>query len=146
MTEADPIVFVVDDDPSIRDALASLIRSVGLRAGTFRFARKVLTKPFRDQDLLDAIAQAIARDHVVQQQRADLATWRQRYDALTHRERDVMRLVVSGWPNKQIADGLGSGEVTSKLHRGQIMRKIRAESSADPVSVAARLGIPVTRY
>jgi hypothetical protein len=63
MTEADPMVFVVDDDPSIRDALASLIRSVGLLAGTFRFARKVLTKPIRDQNRLEAIAPAIARPH-----------------------------------------------------------------------------------
>jgi FixJ family two-component response regulator len=146
MTEADPMVFVVDADPSIRDALASLIRSVGLRAGTFRFARKVLTKPFRDQDRLDAIAQAIARDHVVQQQRADLATWRQRYDALTHRERDVMRLIVSGWPTKQIAAELGTSEVTIKLHRGQVMRKMRAEPFAALVRMAERLGIHATRY
>jgi FixJ family two-component response regulator len=146
MSEADPIVFVVDDDPSIHDALASLIRSVGLCAGTFRFARKVPTKPFRDQDPLDAIAQAIARDHVVQQQRADLATLRQRYGALTRRERDVMRLVVSGWPNKQIAEELGTGEVTIRLHRGQTMHKIRAESFADLVGMGGRLGIPATRY
>jgi FixJ family two-component response regulator len=136
----------VDDDPSIRGALTSLIRSVGLRAETFRFARKVLTKPLRYQDPLDDIAQAIARDHVVQQQRADLATLRQRYDALTHRERDVMRLVVSGWPNKPIAEELGTGEVTIMLHRGQTMHNIRAESFADLVRMGERLGIPATRY
>jgi FixJ family two-component response regulator len=70
-----------------------------MKAGAVEF----LTKPFRDQDLLDAIAQAIDRDRVVRQERGELAALRQRYDALTRRERDVMQLVVSGWPNKQIA-------------------------------------------
>jgi FixJ family two-component response regulator len=208
MSDPDPIVFVVDDDPSIRDALTSLLRSVGLRVETFESARafltrqpsdvpgclvldvrlpglsgldlqrelataqitmsiifitghgdipmtvqamkagavEFLTKPFRDQDLLDAIAQAIARDRVERQQRADLAALRQRYAALTPREREVMQLVVSGRLNKQIAADLGTSEITIKLHRGQVMHKMQAESLAALVRMAATLGLPATRY
>jgi FixJ family two-component response regulator len=78
--------------------------------------------------------------------RAELAALQQRYDALTPRERDVMRLVVSGLLNKQIAAELGTSDITIKMHRGQVMRKMRAESCADLVRMAERLGIPATRY
>jgi FixJ family two-component response regulator len=206
MSDADPIVFVVDDDPSIRAALASFLRSAGLSVETFRSAREFLTreppdvpgclvldvrlpglsglglqrelaaahlhipiifitgygdipmsvramkagavefltKPFRDQDLLDAIQQAIDRDHLSRQQRAELAALRQCYDALTPRERDVMRLVVSGMLNKQIAAELGNSEITIKMHRGRIMRKMQASSFAALVRMAEKLGLPAT--
>lgn len=105
-----------------------------------------LTKPFRDQDLLDAIQQAMDRDRVVRQQHAELAGLRQRYDVLTPRERDVMQLVISGLLNKQIAAELGISEITIKIHRGQVMRKMGAESLADLVRMAEKLDIPATGY
>jgi FixJ family two-component response regulator len=113
-----------------------------MKAGAVEF----LTKPFRDQDLLDAIAQAIARDRVVRQQRADLAALRHRYNLLTPREREVMRLVVSGRLNKQIAADLGTSEITIKMHRGQVMHKMQAESLVDLVRMAATLDLPGTGY
>ena len=206
MREPDPVVFVVDDDPSLRHALTNLLRSVGLRVETFGSAREFLdsprpdahgcvvldvrlpglsgldlqhelaaaqmdlpiifitgygdipmtvqamkagaveflTKPFRDQDLLDAIQQALERDRVAWRQRAALAAVRQCYDRLTPREREVMRLVVAGLLNKQIAAELGTSEIMVKVHRGQVMRKMQAASVADLVRMAAQLRIPVT--
>ena len=206
MREPDPVVFVVDDDSSLRHALTNLLRSVGLRVETFGSAREFLagprpdapgcvvldvrlpglsgldlqrelaaaqidlpiifitgygdipmtvqamkagaveflTKPFRDQDLLDAIQQALERDRVAWRQRAALAAVRQCYDRLTPREREVMRLVVAGWLNKQIAADLGTSEIMVKVHRGQVMRKMQAASVADLVRMAAQLRIPVT--
>ena len=201
--DANPAVFVVDDDTSMRQAIGSLIRSVGLRVETFATAHdflqskaldvpgcvvldvrlpglsgldlqreltsrgimlpiifitgygdipmsvramkagalEFLTKPFRDQDLLDAIQQALEQGRVMRQQKAGAADLRQRFDALTSREREVMRLVVAGLLNKQIASELGISEITVKLHRGQAMKKMGADSLAALVKMAERLGV-----
>jgi FixJ family two-component response regulator len=111
-----------------------------MKAGAVEF----LTKPFRDQDLLDAIQQALERDRVAWHRRAALAALRQCYDRLTPREREVMRLVVAGLLNKQIAAELGTSEIMVKVHRGQVMRKMQAASVADLVRMAAHLRLPVT--
>jgi FixJ family two-component response regulator len=203
MKTGDPIVFVVDDDSSMREALTDLITSVGLLVEAFKSAREFLehrrgdapaclvldvrlpglsgldlqrelvrteapipiifitghgdipmsvraikegaveflAKPFRDQELLDAIQHALEIDRAARQERSLVAEVRRRYESLTKREREVMRLVVSGLLNKQIAGELGSSEVTVKMHRGQVMRKMKAQSLVQLVRMAEKIGI-----
>ena len=112
-----------------------------MKAGAVEF----LTKPFRDQQLLDAVQQAIDRDRVARHQRAELTELRGRYESLTNREREVMAHVVTGLLNKQIAAELHTSEATVKAHRAQLMRKMEAESVAQLVRIAERLSVAPPR-
>ena len=106
-----------------------------LKSGAVEF----LTKPFRDQDLLDAIQQALERDDIAQREQAEVADLQKRHHALTLREREVMTLVVSGMLNKQIASEIGASEATVKVHRGNVMHKMQASSVVDLVRMADKL-------
>jgi len=200
------VVFVIDDDASMRDAISRLLNAVGLTVQTFASARaflnrrlpdvpgcvvldvrlpglsgldlqremvergihipvvfitghgdipmsvqamkagavEFLTKPFRDQDLLDAVRSGIQLDRQGRKERAELAELRDGLRQLTPREREVMSLVVAGLLNKQIALRLGASEKTIKIHRGHVMQKMRADSLADLVRMSQKLGIETT--
>jgi len=204
MPDAQPVVFVVDDDVSVREALEAMIRSGGWRPETFATAMEFLSrprpavpsclvldvtlpdpngldlqqrllertempiifitgygdvpmsvramkagaaeflvKPFDDEVLLEAIRGALERSREALRARAEMDRLRARYASLTRREREVMALVCQGLLNKQVAGELGISEITVKAHRGQLMRKMQADSLAALVTMAARLGLPV---
>ena len=126
-----PIIFITShgDIPMTVEAMKS---------GALEF----LTKPFRDQDLVDAIQQALKRDDELRQQQTEIAQLQERYAKLTARERDVMRLVVSGMLTKQIASTLAMSEITATVHRGHVMRKMQANSPAELGRIAEKLKLP----
>ena len=128
-----PIIFITahgDIPMSVR----------AMKAGAVEF----LTKPFRDQDLLDAIQAALAQDRVRRQKDSEIAELRSRFQSLTSRERELLPLVVSGRSNKEIAAEIGTSEITVKVHRGHLMRKMRARSLASLLRMATDLKIPYT--
>jgi FixJ family two-component response regulator len=112
-----------------------------MKAGAVEFLRK----PFREQDLLDAVQQALERDRKAREQRAEIAELRSRFNSLTPREREVMALVATGLLNKQVAGELGTSEASVKVHRQHVMEKIGANSLAELVRMADKIGIPTSK-
>ena len=134
-------VYIVDDDKDVLESLGDLLRSVDYQVALYGSASDFLTKPIRDQDLLDAVAAAIGMDQVRRQNAAQVALLREKYARLTARERQVMALVASGLMNKQVASELSISEVTVKMHRGSVMRKLGAKTVAMLARMAEALEI-----